>query len=223
MLGINTNFGLVWSKVIPMSQKKHEILPLFIEPYFKTNIGHAIGKKQIDFLKSLKMIQNQTNLISENLSIFEEPELKSLKKAVQDALDIYAEEVMGISNKLYVTQSWSLINHTNVGMHGHTHSNSIISGSLYFHDMPTPTAGMIFERHKTYQRLELYPEQGKANLYNTTKNIVVPQKNDLLLFGSDLLHLVQPNVSMQPRHSVAFNTFVKGDLGSHRDVSALSL
>ena len=50
------------------------------------------------------------NLISENLYIFEEPELESIKNAVQEVLDIYAGEVMCISQRLYVTQCWSLTN-----------------------------------------------------------------------------------------------------------------
>ncbi len=206
-----------------MTAQNHEILPLFIEPYLKVNIGHAINDKQVEFLKNLPMIQNHTNLISENLSVFEEPIMASIKEAVQEALDTFADKVMGISNELYVTQSWTLINTPNVGMHGHTHSNSIVSGALYYCDMPVPTAGMIFERHKTYQQLQLHPESGKVNMYNTTKNIVVPQKNDLIMFSSSLLHLVQANAAQQPRHSLAFNSFLKGEIGELRDVSLLTL
>ena len=61
-------------------------------------------------------------------------------------LDTYAAEVLGIKQRLYLTQSWSLINEPGVGMHGHTHSNSLVSGSLYFTDLPQPVAGMIFTR-----------------------------------------------------------------------------
>ncbi len=206
-----------------MAITNHEVHPLFIEPYFKANIGDTLSDDQITYLKNLDMIPNQMNLISENLYIFEEPELKSLKDTVQEALDIFATEVMGISQKLYVTQSWTLINHPNIGMHGHTHSNSVISGSLYFADMPLPNAGMMFERHRTYQQISLMPEQGKVNLYNTAKNILLPEKNDLFLFSSSLQHYVDANMSDQPRHSIAFNTFVKGTIGDHRDVSALNL
>lgn len=30
-------------------------------------------------------------------------------------LDFYASEIMGITQKLYVTQSWALVNHPNTG------------------------------------------------------------------------------------------------------------
>lgn len=206
-----------------MALAKYEVRPLFAEPYFTTNIADRISDEQARFIKGLKMVQNQVNLISENLYIFEEPELKSVRDAVQEALDLYAREVMGITQRLYVTQSWALLNPPNVGMHGHSHSNSVISGSLYFCDLPNPTAGMVFDRHRMYQQLELVPEQGRANLYNTTKNLVKPEKGDLVLFSSSLQHYVEPNQSGEPRWSIAFNTFVKGKLGSYRDVSELVL
>jgi len=206
-----------------MTTSNYGVHPLFSEPYFKASIGHAITEKQISFLKNLKMIKNQTNQISENLYIFEEPELKSIKDAVQEALDIYAREVMGIPQKLYVTQSWSLINPPEVGMHGHSHSNSVVSGSLYYCDMPEPVSGMIFDKHSAYQQLQLTPGGGKVNIYNTTKNRIQPKKNDLILFSSSLVHYVETNLSNQPRYSLAFNTFIKGKLGDYRDVSELIL
>jgi uncharacterized protein (TIGR02466 family) len=206
-----------------MTIKNHEITPLFAEPYFRADIGYAISDEQVAFIKQLKMVENQSNLISDDLYIFEAPELKSIKDAVQEALDIYASEVMGLSQQLYVTQSWSLINQPNVGMHGHSHSNSIVSGSLYFTDLASPVAGMLFDRHRTYQQLDLMPQQEKRNLFNTPMNLVQPKKGNVILFSSSLQHLVEVNRSGQPRHSIAFNTFIRGKLGNYRDVSELEL
>ena len=206
-----------------MAIDNYEVEPLFAEPYFRADIGHAIDDEQIAFIKNLKMVINRTNLISENLYIFEEPELQSIKSAVQETLDIYAREVMGVTQELFVTQSWSLINHPNVGMHGHSHSNSVVSGSLYFCDLPSPGASMVFDKHKAYQQLELNPEKDKQNIYNTPINVVTPKKNEVILFSSGLQHFVEPNASSEPRYSIAFNSFIKGKLGNYRDVSELTI
>lgn len=206
-----------------MANLNYEVKPLFAEPFFRANIAHAISDEQISYIKKLKMTKNQSNLISENLYIFEDPALKSINEAVHQALDVYASEVMGITQKLYVTQSWSLINHPNVGMHGHSHSNSIVSGSLYYCDMPTPVAGMVFDKHRTYQQLELVPEQDKRNIFNTPLNLVTPDSGEVILFSSSLQHLVESNGSDKPRYSIAFNSFIKGKLGNFRDVSELEL
>ncbi len=206
-----------------MALAQYELQPLFAEPIFRVDLSHAISDEQVAFIKNLEMVDNRQNLISENLYIFEEPELLSIKQAVQEALDTYARDVMGVPHKLYVTQSWSLINQPNVGMHGHSHSNSLVSGSLYYTDMPEPVAGMIFDRHRGYQQLELNPSRERQNIYNTPLNIIKPKKGEVILFSSGLQHFVEPNTSNEPRYSIAFNTFIKGKLGDYRDVSELTL
>jgi uncharacterized protein (TIGR02466 family) len=206
-----------------MPVASHEVYPMFVEPYFRANIAGSITPKQIEYIKNLKMTNNPENMISENLYIFEEPELKSIGDAVQEVLDIYAREVMCIPQRIYVTQSWSLICMPRSGMHGHSHSNSILSGSLYYCDLPDPPASMIFTRHVTYQQIELQPEKTKRNIYNSPINRITPRQNDVILFSSSLTHMVEPNMSSQPRHSIAFNTFVKGELGDYRAVTQLKL
>jgi uncharacterized protein (TIGR02466 family) len=206
-----------------MANTDFKIEPLFAEPVFRMNIASSISQTQIEALKKLKMVQNQTNLISEDLYIFDRPEFASISKAVQGALDVYAREVLGIPQSLYVTQSWALTNPPGVGMHGHTHSNSVVSGSLYYAPLSQPTANMIFDRHKTYQQIQLKPEATKTNIYNAPYRVVQPSQGDIILFASDIQHLVEPNASQQNRHSIAFNTFVSGTLGDYRNVSELTL
>lgn len=201
----------------------HEVHPLFAEPYFRANIAGSITPRQIDFIRNLKMVRNTENLISENLYIFEEPELKSIRDAVQEVLDIYARDVMCIPQKLYVTQSWALVCMPGIGMHGHSHSNSILSGSLYYCDLPSPPSSMVFTRHTSFQQIELPPDPAKRNLYNSPINRVMPRRDDVFLFSSRLTHMVETNTSDQPRHSIAFNTFVKGTLGDYRAVTELRL
>ena len=200
-----------------------DVKPLFAEPYFVTNIADAISESQIKAIQSLKMIENQMNHISEELYLFERSEMRSIAKAVQDALDTYASEVMGGTHRLKVTQSWALMNPPGVGMHSHTHSNSIVSGSLYYTDMPDPPGNMIFDRHNGYRQIELDVQAEKQNIYNAPRNAIIPKRGDLVLFSSSVQHYVEPNRSMQNRYSIAFNTFVRGTIGSFRDVSELKV
>ena len=201
----------------------HEVYPLFVEPYFRANIAGTITPAQIAFIQKLKMVNNEQNLISENLYIFEEPELKSIKDAVQEVLDIYARDVLCIPQQIYVTQSWSLVCTPNIGMHGHSHSNSILSGSLYYCPLPDPVSSMVFTRHTTYQQIDLPPDPARRNIYNSPINRITPKQDDIILFSSQLTHLVEQNTAPVPRHSIAFNTFVKGVLGNYRAVTQLRL
>lgn len=199
------------------------VKPLFAEPYFITNIADAISSKQVEFIQSVTMIENQMNHISDDLYLFNRPELRSIKKAVHEALDAYAREVLGIENRLDVTQSWALMNPPGVGMHAHTHSNSIVSGSLYYAPMPDPPGNMVFERANGYQQIDMRVNEGRQNVYNTPRNAVVPKQGDLVLFSSSIMHFVEMNQSQQNRYSIAFNSFARGTIGSLRDVSELKL
>lgn len=204
-----------------MVTKQYDVQPLFAEPIFRLDISDAISAEQVEYVKNLKMIRNLVNLISENLYIFNEPIMTSIKEAVQGAINVFADEVMGIPQELYITQSWSLVNNPGIGMHGHSHSNSIVSGSLYFTDLPEPNSKMIFDRHRVYQQLQMTPMADKRNHYNTLANFIEPRVGEVVLFSSSLQHYVEANNSALDRYSIAFNTFVKGTLGDYRDVSEL--
>lgn len=204
-----------------MTEKKYEVQPLFAEPVFRQDVSEFISVEQIEYVKNLKMVRNQVNLISENLYLFNEPIMSSVKDAVQEAVNVFAYDIMGISQELYITQSWSLINNPSIGMHGHSHSNSIVSGSLYFTDLPEPNARMIFDRHQVYQQLQMTPLAEKRNFYNTPANFIEPRAGEVVLFSSSLQHYVEANNSSEDRYSIAFNTFIKGKLGEYRDVSEL--
>jgi len=53
-----------------MAITEYKVEPLFAEPVFRANIGHAISAEQEEYLKNLKMVENRDNLISEDLYIF---------------------------------------------------------------------------------------------------------------------------------------------------------
>ena len=177
----------------------------------------------MEFIQSVTMIENQMNHISDDLYLFNRPELRSIKKAVHEALDAYARDVLVVENRLEVTQSWALMNPPGVGMHAHTHSNSIVSGSLYYAPMPDPPGNMVFERANGYQQIDMRVNEGRQNVYNTPRNAVVPKQGDLVLFSSSIMHFVEMNQSQQNRYSIAFNSFARGTIGSLRDVSELKL
>ncbi len=206
-----------------MAIENFDVQPLFATPHMRADIGHAISDEQVQFIKDLPMVKNVDNYISEDLYIFKLPELKSISVAIQEALDIYSQAVLGIEQRLVVTQSWSLMNPKGIGMPAHAHSNSIVSGSLYYTDLPDPVARVVFNRNIMYQRIQLNPLKERQNLYNTPANVMVPKSKEVILFPSDLNHLIEANESDEPRYAIAFNSFVKGKIGDYRDACELYL
>jgi len=206
-----------------MAEANYEIQPLFAIPFMRADISAAITPAQVEHVRNLKMVRNRDNLISEDLYIFKHPELAVLAVAVQDALDIYARDVMGLDQQIVITQSWGLVNPPGVGMHSHSHSNSIVSGSVYFDDLPEPVSRVFFDRHTMYRQIEMIPNAERRNLYNTPTNVITPRHGEVLMFPSDINHQIEANASDAPRRAIAFNSFVKGTIGDYRDVSQLTI
>lgn len=200
-----------------------DIQPLFATPYMRADISHAVTPEQVEYIHNLKMIRNRDNLISEDLYIFHHPELKQLGDAIQEALDIYAQKVMGIEQRMVITQSWALMNPPGVGMHAHSHSNSMVSGSVYYDALPEPVSRVFFDKHTMYQQIELIPSRDRQNLYNTPVNVITPKQGEVIMFPSDINHQIEANGSKEPRRAIAFNSFVKGKIGNYRDVSELTI
>lgn len=82
---------------------------------------------------------------------------------------------------------------------------------------------MVFTRHKSYRQLDLQPTAGAQSIYNSPSNGVTPVKEEVVLFSSELTHMVEPNPAREPRWSIAFNTFIRGKLGGYRNISELLL
>ena len=53
--------------------------------------------------------------------------------------------------------------------------------------------------------------------------MVVPKAGEVLLFPSEINHMIENNGSKHPRRAIAFNSFVKGKIGNYRDVSELTV
>jgi hypothetical protein len=52
------------------------------------------------------------------------------------------------------------------------------------------------------------------NLYNCKSWSYTPKTNDICLFPSTVMHSADPNESDEERWCLAFNVFVRGDIGS---------
>jgi uncharacterized protein (TIGR02466 family) len=201
----------------------YTVVSLFPQPFFAVDLSEHITEEHTQYLRSLSMHNNVNNLKSDNMYVLNEEVLSDLYDVIHNYLEIYSREVMGLDKEqqIYITQSWTLINSPGCGMHTHSHSNSIVSGSLYFDDLPEPSSNMVFVRNPEheYYRLNVV----KNTEFSSASASVTPKPNALFLFPSDLSHYVEDNKSNVIRRSLAFNTFVRGRIGNYKDATELFL
>jgi hypothetical protein len=203
-----------------MNPNENKIMELFPTPLYVNNIKEPLINQQKDYLLGLPKISNTGNLRSESGWIFEYPLFIELKKTIQQNINEYIQIVYpGSNTEVYMTQSWA--NYTEPGQHHHihTHPNSFISGIFYVNAVAGEDQVTFFKTERPAFNI-VYNE---PNNYNTGQISVLVETGDLLLFPSNFQHAVQPTTSKETRISVSFNTFIKGNIGSDMESTALYL
>lgn len=182
-----------------------ELWPLFSKPIFRT----PIDLSNLD-LSKVKWARNYNNWISENQDVLDQPDFQNLREQVYGGLSEYFYGIMNASNRveIYITESW--FNKTEKGQshHRHWHPNSLVSGIVYI--ASDGTSGST--RFITSQFDTIEYNISESNIYNSRSWGIVPEVNTMMLFPSNVEHLVEEYLGDSPRITLSFNTFVKGNI-----------
>ena len=196
-----------------------------IENLFPTAIGrYELGRdltiQELSFIKNQKTVPNIYNSISENTSILKSIELTQLRDFIETKVSDYFNTVYKPKNQvsLKITQSWT--NYTNTGQHHHKHEhqNSFLSGVFYVQADKEKDKIYFYNSYKTFAFPTL-----EWNCWNSESWWYGVDTGNLILFPSNLTHMVQIVESDKTRISLAFNTFPVGQVGDETDLTSLKL
>jgi len=171
--------------------------------------GKGIGEYQGDSLNRQSM----------ETFLFDLPELKRIKDFCTASVEMFADQVLQTSDKLFITQCWSNITRKGERHHEHTHPNSIISGVFYFQN----NSKLPPIRFRRDVNRELLLNHKVKNNFNSDIYMLSAESGELLLFLSTLEHSVLENKSEEDRISISFNTFTKGSIGSIEDLTYIPI
>ncbi len=191
-------------------------LDLFAIPLYRTIIGVPTESEQ-QHLKGVAMTPGRSQALnSTNLHILDVIQLRELRGKIDTGIQEYMKHLGVDMTKISMNITTSWVNRYARGdlTHQHHHSNSIISGVYYLEDCDT-TAPIQFHRAPGY--VNLWPNTinlpiQQHNALNIDVVTVIPKMGELIMWPSHLAHSVPPNQSDTDRHTIAFNTFVKGTL-----------
>ena len=191
-------------------------LDLFAIPLYRTIIGEPTESEQ-QHLKGVAMTPGRSQALnSTNLHIMDVIQLRELRGKIDQGIQEYMKHLGVDMTKISMNITTSWVNRYAKGdlTHQHHHSNSIISGVYYLEDCDE-TAPIQFHRAPGY--VNLWPNTinlpiKQHNALNIDVVTVIPKAGELIMWPSHLAHSVPPNQSDTPRHTIAFNTFVKGTL-----------
>lgn len=196
---------------------------IFPIPILRTNIGRELTREELDFFGETekKLFPNVNNSTSLDKYVLNAPALQSLRAFLMEGVNQYARKIISVSDKVefYITQSW--VNYTNTGQshHRHMHTNSLMSGVFYI--------SAVKEFDKLFFYREATPQinvwNNEVNWYNADSWFFSVGTGDLILFPSNVQHGVEETAGKHTRISLAFNTFVRGELGSEERLNSLTL
>lgn len=196
------------------------IISLFPTAVGKFSFGRNITAEEMAFFNWQEVHQNFGNTTSLNRYILKNDVMFSINEFMETSVNEYLKTICAPKNevKLKITQSW--VNYTKEGQHHHLHShaNSFLSGVFYIK--------ADREKDKIYFQKSLYncivlPSEN-FNTFNSTTWWIEVGTGDLLIFPSDLGHMVK-EVKGEDRISLSFNTFPVGYIGQEETLTALHL
>lgn len=197
------------------------LIGLFPTPVGEFFYDKKFSEEQLSFMNNQKQKPNEGNTTSEFRRILDNECVKELRDFVDDCMAQYMANTHApkFDVKLQITQSW--MNYTKPGQyhHKHFHPNSLVSGVFYIN--ADPEKDKIYFFRDGYERIKLETESWNA--FNSESWWIPVATNKLILFPSNLTHMVQTVEAEETRISLAFNTFPKGYIGNDDSLTGLHL
>ena len=199
------------------------IMGIFPTPIYNSKLNRPLSEEELSFIDKTKLnvYINEGNTTSNDRNILENEVFKNLKDDLYLRVKDYFDKIISPANNVtpYITQSWLNYTETNQFHHKHQHHNSLVSGVFYINC------------HEEYDRINFYNDNYKAilldvknyNLYNAEYWWYPVKTGDIILFPSSLSHMVETKQGNNTRISLAFNVFVRGNIGNEKNLYYLKL
>lgn len=186
---------------------------LFYKSVYKSDDTYTMTSELTQLLEKHRkeVYDNVSNVTSKDTYVLNDPLCNELKAWLHSHLASFFYDYYKIDKKvkMFITQSW--LNFTEKGEfhHTHNHPNSILSGVFYFTGEDIQLK--FHSDTDLFKGLQLPVTQYTDD--NSEGYDIKVSPGQLVLFPSHMTHEV-PEFKGTLRVSLAFNTFIKGDIGS---------
>lgn len=195
----------------------HNLIQLFSIPLFYTNIG-SVNNETKSYIENLDYPDEAAGHDhTDDKFVLQHTNLTELRTEIDTAVQYFIKDVLSVNDEVEFKLENSWINRHAKGEHNtlHWHSNSMLSG-VYYVDSGEGAGDIVFQKSHLWNNLfhdTVRVSYKETNMHNTSEFFITPQAGDLVLFPSQLEHMVTPNLTDTPRYSLAFNYFARGKVG----------
>jgi uncharacterized protein (TIGR02466 family) len=197
---------------------------IFPTPIYISKLDRSLTEEELLFVNQIKsdVYKNEGNVTSNDNYILNNEAFKNLKEELDLRVQDYFTKIVSPANDItpYITQSWLNYTETNQFHHKHQHPNSLVSGVFYI-NCDEKFDKIKFYKNDIYQTIK--PQIKDWNLWNSETWWFSVNTGDVILFPSSLTHMVETKEGDNTRISLAFNVFIKGTIGSNKQLTELIL
>jgi uncharacterized protein (TIGR02466 family) len=197
------------------------IIPIFPTVVTQSNIGrYIVDQELLSTIQQNCHINTGGNCYSKNQQILNLKEFVNLKTLLLQEVNNYFDEIFKYPTTImpYITTSWMNFNLKGQQHHPHQHPNSILSGVFYLN--VNDDDSIMFTKSSSNQ-IVIKPTE--YNVFNSDTWAIPVTTGDVVLFPSNLFHAVPPVTHDGTRISIAFNVFIKGEIGKESESTYLNL
>jgi uncharacterized protein (TIGR02466 family) len=194
---------------------------IFPTPIAIFNLNRELHENEKEEFNKIFMDESIGNSISIEKYILEKENFVNLKKDILNLINTFINEIyQPVSNNIspYITQSWLNKTKQYEFHHAHTHQNSFLSCVLYLENEKNVSNYINFQKLNCEQ-IHIASKNFELNQIKSIKL----NKHDILIFPSSLPHYVPMVTDDITRTSLAFNIFLKGNLGTYHHSNELIL
>lgn len=201
---------------------------IFSTPIYSANAKTVSDDtKQKLFNVPTERVFNNNCFVSSNNKILNEEQFLEIKNIIFEHVNYYVYDILKVNQKtkFELTTSWLVGHNKGDFAQPHIHTNSILSGVLYL-KVPPNSGNIIFT--KPWNVTTLFPPAidvsfTEYNIFNTSRWIIPPKDNQIIIFPSFLLHEVTVSESDEKRYCLAFNLFPRGEFGQKSKIDELTI
>lgn len=205
---------------------KHIVYPLFSTPIYCSKID-SLSTDDVAHITNSKFRRTKNNdgNISLDTFVLNSPKLKKLKSEIMQHVNTFLYDDIKTKKdiKFKLLNSWIMKHDPKDFGPPHAHVNSLFSGVVYI--KTSKDCGNIQFKHHLHDNFSqtVALDYDEYNLYNSSTWSFEPSDGLVLLFPSYATHQIMPNLSNGLRYCIAFNIFVKGNLGEMGTINTLSI
>jgi len=220
--GTTSQVTTIWAEELIEDEEMEKVnyFSLFPKLVYSSFLGREITdvEKEYTHIVGKSAILNSGNHTSSNMDVLEHPAFADIKNFILRHIKNYKETILvpKYDMDIVLTESW--LNFTNINQkhHMHKHNNSYLSGVFYLNTVENDSINFHNEESGLYNFFDVETE--KHNEFNSPNWELPVKTGQLILFQSSLQHGVNEVKENKTRISLAFNTFIKGQISSKKTV-----